>query len=56
MTFGVSRAMPNVLELPQNDQHTPAVLLKTMDRGTKSIPGIVSCGVATAPMFKEVQP
>lgn len=56
MTFGVSRTMPNVPDLPRNDQHAPAVLLKTADGGTESIPDTVSFGVTMAPAFKEVQP
>ena len=56
MTVGVSRAMPNVPELPRNDQHAPAVLLRTVDGGTESIPDFVSIGATTAPMFKDAQP
>ena len=48
--------MPNVPDLPRNDQHAPAVLLKTADGGTESIPDTVSFGVTMAPAFKEVQP
>ncbi len=56
MTFGVSRAMPNVPELPRKDQHAPVVLPKIVDGGTESIPNVVSFGVTTAPAFKEARP
>lgn len=48
--------MPNVLDVPRNDQHAPPVLLRTVDGGTELIPDFVSFGATTAPMFKEAQP
>ena len=45
--------MPNVPELPRNDQHAPVALLKTADGGTELVPNVVSFGVTTAPAFKE---
>lgn len=56
MTFGVSRAIPNVPDLPLNDQHALVPLLKTADGVTELIPGVVSWGITTAPAFKEVRP